>query len=252
MKSLYKQRLWAKLLFVVFGLSFLIPFTAAEARITFKAPEGLQAPGRRTAGGSRAPQEKSCSSGQNPLTAVVPNSNIGRTTQANPTFFFYVPQTSATLELVLHDQDEEYKQMYKSNEKGGIVSIPFNHPKLPSLEVGKEYRWSFSIVCNPKERSKDKFVEGAIMRVKTEPQLASKLATASPQERANLYAEAGIWQDSLASLAQSLSSNPSNAELKAEWQALLTSKSVGLDNLVSEPLLPDQLKPQVITSNQSN
>jgi hypothetical protein len=249
MKSLYKQRLWAKLLFVVFGLSFLIPFTAAEARITFKAPEGLQAPGRRVAGGSRAPQERNCSSGQNPLTAVVPNSNIGLTTQANPTFFFYIPQTSATLELVLRDQDKEYKQMYKSSEKGGIVSIPFN--KTP-LEVDKVYRWSLSIVCNPKERSKDKFVEGAIVRVKTVAQLASKLATASPQERANLYAEAGIWQDSLASLAQSLSDNPSNAELKAEWQALLTSKSVGLDNLVSEPLLFGQQKPQVITTNQSN
>ncbi|MGI8503456.1 MAG: DUF928 domain-containing protein [Hassallia sp.] len=249
MKFFRKRRLWAKLLFIVFGSSFLIPFTSAEARITFKAPEGLQAPGRRVAGGSRAPQEKNCSSGQNPLTAVVPNSNIGLTTQANPTFFFYVPQTSATLELVLHDQDKEYKQTYKSSEKGGIVSIPFNKT---SLEVDKVYRWSFSIVCNPKERSKDKFVEGAIKRVKTGEQLATKLATASPQELANLYAEAGIWQDSLFSLAQSLLSNPNNGELKAEWQTLLTSKSVGLDNLVSEPLLPDQLKPQVITTNQSN
>lgn len=249
MKSLYKQRLWAKLLFIVFGLSFLIPFTSAEARITFKAPEGLQAPGRRVAGGSRAPQEKNCSSGQNPLTAVVPNSNMGLTTQANPTLFFYVPQTSATLELVLHDQNKEYKQIYKSSQKAGIVSIAFNQA---SLEVGKQYRWSFSIVCNPKERSKDKFVEGAILRVQTEPKLASKLATASLQERANLYAEAGIWQDSLASLAKSLSSNPNNGELKAEWEALLTSNSVGLDNLVSEPLLPGQLKPQVTTTNQSN
>ncbi len=249
MKSLYKQRLWSKLLFVVFGLSSLIPFTTAEARITFKAPEGLQVLGRRIAGGSRALQEK-CFSGQNPLTAVVPNSNIGLTTQANPTVFFYVPQTSATLELVFKDQDKEYKQIYKSSEKGGIVSIPFNQV---SLEVDKVYRWSFSIICNPKERSKDKIVEGAIMRVQTVPQLASKLATtASPQERANLYAEAGIWQDSLASLAQSLSSNPSNRELKAEWEALLTSKSVGLDNLVSEPLLPSQQKPQVITTNPSN
>jgi hypothetical protein len=249
MKSLYKQRLWSKLLFVVFGLSSLIPFTTAEARITFKAPEGLEAPGRRVAGGSRSPEEKNCSSGQKPLTAVVPNSNIGLTTQANPNFFFYVPQTSATLEFVLHDQDKKHKQIYKSSEKGGIVSIAFN--KAP-LEVGKEYRWSFSIICNPKERSKDKFVEGVIKRVQTEPQLASKLATASPQERANLYAEAGIWQDSLASLAQLLSSNPNNGELKAEWEALLTSKSVGLDNLVSEPLIPGNQKPQVITTNQSN
>ncbi|MCV3214081.1 DUF928 domain-containing protein [Plectonema radiosum NIES-515] len=249
MKFFHEQRLWAKLLFVVFGLSFLIPLTPAEARITFKAPEDLQAPGRRVAGGSRSPQDKKCSSGQNPLTAVVPNSNVGLTTQANPTFFFYVPQTSATLELVLRDQNKEYKQTYKSSDKGGIVSIPFN--KAP-LEINKVYRWSFSIVCDPQERSKDKFVEGAIKRVKTAPQLASKLATASPQQRANLYAEAGIWQDSLASLAQSLSSNPNNGELKADWQALLTSSSVGLDNLVSEPLLPDQLKPQVITTNQSN
>ena len=249
MKCFYEQRLWTKLLFVVLGLSFLIPFTTAEARITFKPPDGLEAPGRRVAGGSRSPQERNCSSGQNPLTAIVPNSNTGLTTQANPTLFFYVPQTSATLELVLRDQDKEYKQTYKSSEKAGIVSIPFNQA---SLEVGKKYRWSFSIICNPKERSKDKFVEGGIKRIKTEAQLTNKLATASPEERANLYAEAGIWQDSLASLAKLLYSNPNNAQLKAEWQALLTSKSVGLDHLVSEPLVQGQQKPQVITTNQSN
>jgi len=249
MKFLYEQRLWAKLLFVVFGLSFLIPFTTAEARITFKAPEGLQAPGRRVAGGSRSTELNTCSSGQNNLTAIVPNSNIGLTTQANPTLFFYIPQNKATLEFVLQDQDKEYKQTYKPMDKGGIVGIPLN---VASLEVGKEYRWSFSIVCNPKERSKDKFVEGRIKRIKTVPQLASKLATATPQDRANIYAEAGIWQDSITTLAQMISSNPNNAQLKADWKELLTSNSVGLGNLVSEPLLLGLQIPQVLTTNQSN
>lgn len=248
----YEQRLWAKLLFVVFGLSFLIPFTTAEARIKFNAPEGLQAPGRRVAGGSRSIELKTCSSAQNNLnnlTALVPNSNIGLTTQANPTLFFYIPQNKAPLEFVLQDQDKQYKQTYKPMDKAGIVGIPLN---LASLEVDKEYRWSFSIVCNPKERSKDKFVEGRIKRIKTVPQLASKLATADPQDRANIYAEAGIWQDSITALAQMISSNPNNAQLKADWKELLTSNSVGLGNLVSEQLLLGEQILQVITTNQSN
>lgn len=253
MKSLSKHRPWAKLLLVTLGLSFFIPVYPADARIRFKAPEGLGSPGRRIAGGSRSIEQDSCSSKKSNLTAVVPNSNIGLTTQANPIFFVYIPQTSAqTLELAVRDESQPglntktYKQIYKPSGKAGIVGIPIT---ATSLEVGKKYRWFFTIICNSRERSKDRVVYGNIKRITVEPQLARKLENSTPQQRANLYAEAGIWQDSIANLAQSLSANPNNPELKADWQALLTSKSVGLDNLVAEPLLQGQQQPQLITSN---
>lgn len=250
MKILH-HKLWTKPLAAILGLSFLIPFTAAEARVKFNAPSTLGVPGRRVAGGAREMDNKNCLSQPKPLTAVVPASNIGLTTLENPTLFFYVPLTSApALEFVVLDENKSVikKQIYKPSDKAGVFGIPVTGA---SLEVGKQYSWFFSIICNPKERSKDKVVQGAIKRIKLEPQLSTKLENASPQERVNLYAAASIWQDSLTTLAQLLYARPNDEELKADWKALLTAESVGLDkesrvstDLVNEPLIQGQEAPQ--------
>ncbi|MBO3460379.1 DUF928 domain-containing protein [Aetokthonos hydrillicola Thurmond2011] len=237
------NRLWLKSVAVIFGLSFLVPWTTAQARIIFKAPDGLGVPGRRVAGGSRSIQQQ-CLSPNEHLVAIVPKSNIVLTTQAKPVFFFYVPQTSATIEFVVQDNDQQVvlaKQIYKSTSKSGIVSIPLTQT---SLEAGKQYRWFFSVICNPKERSQDKVVEGGIRRISPDSQLATKLKNASAKELVNIYAEAGIWQDSLGTLAQQLVSHPNDQGLKTDWKELLTAENVNLDKestkLLNEPLLPLQ------------
>lgn len=245
MKTFLQHKVVTAPLAAIISFSSLIPFTPADARITFKAP-AVGVPGRRVAGASRMSDQ--CLLNNQRLTAIVPQSNIGFTTVANPVLLFYVPQTSAQaeLELVVLDGKNKNnivaKQSYKSSGKAGIVNIPLN---TASLQVGQQYRWSFSIICDSKARSRDHVVEGAIERIQPAPQLTTQLKSAKPQELPNLYAEAGIWQDSVATLARLRSSRPNDAELKADWEALLTTQGEELANVVNAPLLQNQEAPQL-------
>lgn len=246
MNTRVKQRLWKKSLTIIVGLSFLIPSTIAEARIAFQVPAGLTVPGRRVAGASRTTL---CTSKGQHLTAIVPKSNIGLTTLANPVLFFYVPPSSeSALELVVQDEKQNFvKQYYKPSGNGGVVAIPINKT---SLEVGKQYRWFFSVVCNARERSKDLSVKGGIKRISPNPQLATQLKGATLNERVNLYAKAGIWQDALTTLVELRSQSPNDPQLKADWNTLLTAEGVNLEQesaqLVTQPLLLGNLAPQPI------
>ncbi|MBW4669637.1 MAG: DUF928 domain-containing protein [Cyanomargarita calcarea GSE-NOS-MK-12-04C] len=242
MKILVEHRMKKKFLAATLGLSFLIPFSSAEARIKFNAPTNLGVPGRRVAGGARKQQDSCISRGElKPLTALVPKSNVGLTTAANPVLFFYIPQTSRPLELVVQDENQKsFKQTYKSSGKAGIVGLPLTKT---SLKVGSSYRWFLSVVCNPTERSNDRVVDGTIKRIQPS-ELLTKLNNATPTQRVNIYAEAGIWQDSLATLAALRLSNPNNAQLKSDWTTLLSAESVGLRPESTEPLLQGREAPQ--------
>lgn len=250
MKTHIKHRLLTKFLTAtVLSLSWLISCTALQARVTslFKVPPDLNAPGRRVAGGSRSMEN--CFPGNKHLTALVPQSHIMLTTLENPVFYFYIPKTSAsTVELVVRDQTQTLvKQSYKPSAQGGVVGIPLQGKRL---EVGKEYHWVLSVICRPEARSNDKVVEGAIKRIQPDPQLVKKLENANPEQRVLLYAQAGIWQNTLMTLADLLASDPNNPKLKADWQTLLTGDGVNLDKdditndsaaVVSEPLLQTRL-----------
>ncbi|BAY45656.1 hypothetical protein SAMD00079811_32630 [Scytonema sp. HK-05] len=247
MKTFLQDRsLTAATLTAALGLSsVLIAFTPAEARITFKAPS-VGVPGRRVAGAARDSQCLA-DTGSKRLTAIMPQANVGLTTVANPVLLFYVPKTStqAGLELVILDENKNNvvtKQSYKPSGKAGVVSIPLT---TASLEVGKQYRWSFSVICNPKARSHDRVVEGAIKRIQPEAQLTTQLKNASPQQVAHVYAQAGIWQDSIATLASLLTSRPNDPELKADWEALLRTQGAELAEVVSAPLLQGEEAPQL-------
>jgi hypothetical protein len=144
MKTFLQDRsLTAATLTAILGLSsVLIAFTPAEARITFKAPASLGQPGRRVAGAARDSQCLA-DTGSKRLTAIMPQSNVGLTTVANPVLLFYVPKTStqAALELVILDENKNNvvtKQYYKPSGKAGVVSIPLT---TASLETGKLFGW---------------------------------------------------------------------------------------------------------------
>ena len=74
----------------------------------------------------------------------------------------------------------------------------------PLLEKGKLYTWEFAIICSTGDRTQDYFVNGLLEYVTPSPELTTHLATATPAEKAELYANAGIWQETLM-LAEQLS-----------------------------------------------
>ncbi|MBD2297027.1 DUF928 domain-containing protein [Nostoc sp. FACHB-190] len=192
------------------------------------------------------PVTDQCLQGKIPFTALIPESQLGLTTVSNPSLFFYVPQTSAPeLELVVQNETEQevYTQKYKPNNRAGIISI-----RLPinSLAVNKQYKWTFSVICNPTDKSQNKVVAGVVQRVLPDLQLVKKLQQANRQERAVLYAAAGIWHDALANVAQRRYLFPKNPEIASDWQELLTTPGISLNpQIVQQPLIspPAALQP---------
>lgn len=214
-----------------------------KSTLTFKAPSRLKPP--QTKSGmyiSREDRVKPSRCGYYPpilLTALIPESNSGLTTAAYPTFFFYVPSSEpAAGEFVLMDDQENeiYKTTVPIKNTEGIVSfsLPFNS-NLPPLEVGKYYKWYFSLVIDPEDRSGDPAVSGWIKRVEVKSDVARELKNASPLEQTGIYAANGIWHDSLTSLAKQSCEKPTNSTLADEWRSLIDQ--IGLPKISKKPLL---------------
>lgn len=212
-----------------------------EAR-RYRPPGGIGAPRRTEGGGTRT--GGGCPVAGKPLTALVPSDRFGTTVAAYPKFFVYMPATSSEgsplpVEFVLTDASGNtiYRSAFKTTGKPGILTIALpTQAGLPPLAVGQDYKWSFSIICGSDERSLDLTVGGGIRRVELNPTLANQLQQASPQKQVQLYAEAEVWQDTLATLAQLRRDYPNDQAIAGEWEKLMGA--VGLSDIAQESLLP--------------
>lgn len=171
------------------------------------------------------------------ITPVKPVHHSGLTVASHPTFFVYVPQTSAKQALfVIKDEIEDY--FYQKNipipTSAGIVSFKLPND-APELKIGKTYQWSFIMICGEVIRPDSPAVVGQIGRIAPNPELLRQIKTASPLQRAALYGKKGIWYDTIASLAEQRRSQPNDSTLAATWEKLL--KSVGLEAIATKPLL---------------
>jgi Domain of Unknown Function (DUF928) len=93
------------------------------------------------------------------ISFLVPPTNIGLTLKDSFTIFVCLPQTSAQIEFtLLSDNDEQviYQKIFKVDKSGIVrISILATGDSNKSVEVGKRYLWSFSMVCEPDARSAD-------------------------------------------------------------------------------------------------
>lgn len=190
------------------------------------------ASGRQFAGASR----DLCPPTLTPLTALVPDTNLGLTLDANPTLWFYIPYASPQdyeTEFVLIDTEENdiYKQNFLLPEEPGIVGIQI--PEQVALEAGASYRWVISIQCNPGNRSGDATVNGWIQRVDQE--LDDQLASATLEDQLLLYSENDLWYEILTTLAQLRRDQPNDAEIEAAWRELLTASGFS-ESVSSAPI----------------
>jgi hypothetical protein len=103
------------------------------------------------------------------------------------------------------------------------------------LEVGKKYTWVFSLVCDPEDRAVDKVEKGTVRRVELSADILRQLDAANPRQKTVIYAEKGIWQDALGTLAAARRANPKDTGLAADWESLLDS--VTLPEIAKEPIV---------------
>jgi hypothetical protein len=171
------------------------------------------------------------SSSQLSLTALVPENKIGQTVSDYPTFFFYLPQIEAELaEFILEDEsgNQIYQQNLTISNLSGVIGVRIPADKnLPPLEVGKKYTWKFTVVCDPEDRASDLLKSGVVRRVELSADILRELDAADPRQKTVIYAQNGIWQDALSTLAAARRANPNDTDLAADWESLLDSVRLG-------------------------
>ncbi|MDZ7961272.1 MAG: DUF928 domain-containing protein [Aulosira sp. DedQUE10] len=181
-------------------------------------------------------EQKVSKQADKPISAIVG----GLTTSERPTFWFYVPYTqelTANAEFILQDSAENdiYRNAIALPPKPGIIGVSL--PSNASLQVGKTYHWYFKVLCNQQQTATVPiYVEGDIERVNLDSRIMQQLETAVDlQQKVAIYAQEGIWFDSLTMLAQLRQKNPYDASVAEDWQSLL--RSVNLDNVTTAPLV---------------
>lgn len=164
------------------------------------------------------------------------------TTQAHPSFWFYVPYSleSTPLEFVLQDENnntlyqkrisaETFEGLAEDADGGGIIQVTLPD-SAPALQPETTYRWFFLAYCDPGSHS---YVEGWITR--SPLPTADALAAATPREQAIFYAENGIWQETLTLVGENYRESATEAAIARDWESLL--ESVNLSQFAQQPLV---------------
>ena len=201
-------------------------------------------PGRREGGGTRGLE---CSTAPTALTALIPQSTMGQTISAKPTFFYYLPVAlDKTVQFELADETDKtlYKKSFRMvTSRAGVVSVSLDSDdNSPALEVGKNYQWYFTIKCNAKNYTTDEvLVSGWINRTALAPNVKTELDRSPDPAKLSIFGQQGLWYDYLATLAQLRMESPSDASLATKWSAVLNSVQLG--KIAQEPLVPSELTP---------
>jgi hypothetical protein len=248
--SRYQTILYLALFISSLGLSGLSAQAAPAANqatiappskisLKFKVPK-RGAPISTAGGASRGSCSTAKKSPSQPaLTALKPSTRLGLTVAERPSFFVYVPQSPAQTAgfLLLSDNDTEvvYETTFALPPTASVVR--FNLPDdAPILQVGKQYHWYITTVCNTTTGlSGSPTVEGWVERTVPDVKLTKALQKTLPGNRPNLYAEAGIWHETLATLADLQQQYPQNTKFLQDWREVL--QSVGLDAVAAAPLV---------------
>jgi hypothetical protein len=233
-----------KLVARILGLVTLLHFCLEQATVGFAAEPAQQpaprksslvkfrppptaalsgAPSVRVTGGSRGTGDHAVT-----LDVLAPD-QVGETTQEQPSLFWFQSRpATAKFELTVLEQKKVKPVMRFTVEhamKAGIQRLKLSDHGA-KLAPGIEYQWVVALVTDPENRSTDLVASGAIKRVAPGAELTEKLTKASPEERAAIYAEAGIWYDALAVLSDQIEAKPTDATLRQTRADLL--RQIGL------------------------
>lgn len=171
------------------------------------------------------------------LTLVVPQEAANLTVTERPQFWFYLPETKAqALEFSLFQQvpnslGESETGLYQIRlpigQQGVVTSLTLP-PDAPALVDNQTYIWRVSLICNPQNRLRDLRLSGTITKISLPDPQKAQLHQANVVTKVNLLASLGIWNDLISTLAQD------QQLLQANWQNLLKSPQVGLDQLAEQ------------------
>lgn len=174
----------------------LIPQTSSIAEIVqrYNPPPGPRQPQRTEGSGSRG-----CDLAKDiNLQLLAPKDHIATTVSEDPTFLWYVSQTSLPLRFILIESGVE-RPMLDKQFKNDSKFVELKLPVEVSLQIGKRYRWTVSVVCNNKHPSENSYAYAWIKRVPIPHQLAEELQQSSNDsyKKAGVYASRGVWYEAI-------------------------------------------------------
>ncbi len=212
----------------------------------------------RVGGFSRSSQ---CFAGNQAVTALTPpprseesidseNAAVNGTLSSHPIFWLSVPQTQPTqafFSLQKADALEEaelYSQELTLSGQAGVIGIKLPE-SVPGLKEGETYLWQVLIQCEPESYNGalhlGSWIERldpnqlAMTRGLSGPALAKRLDHTSAEEKVLIYANFGIWQDTISTLAELRYRDPQNVQVQGDWAALLNATQ--MQSFIQSPIL---------------
>jgi Domain of Unknown Function (DUF928) len=215
---------------------------------SFKGGEKKQQPRLEMTGKRRTRVAGSRGCGAD-IVALMPRSNLGVTSSANPTFWFYLPQSDLDLQSLTFkvfgfgkavsaerrlrqrtasafaeapptttstdstEQEIWTQQLPLKSQKvaAGLLSVPYQGQFL----TAGTYRWEFSyqqVGCNNPQ-----VLSGYVQK-----ENYSNLGTIrQPRDRLQLYAKNGIWHELLTELITLRQQQPKNSQVVVDFRTLL-------------------------------
>jgi uncharacterized protein DUF928 len=162
------------------------------------------------------------------LIALVPN-HVALTTQAQPSLFWFQSKPAkGKFELTVVEPKNPKPLLSltaPSADKPGIHRVKLAKYKV-ELQPDVAYEWSVAIVPDAENRSRDVIAKGVIKRISAPGDLANRVSQIGDLERAQVYAQAGIWYDAFESVSNAIEAHPDDPSLRAQRAALL--QQVGL------------------------
>ncbi|WP_040897821.1 DUF928 domain-containing protein [Xenococcus sp. PCC 7305] len=214
------------------------PSSNPTFKVTFKPPT-VDQPKTSKGAASRCigqcNNENQAENSSLPLVPLIPASTKGLTVSSHPTVLVYFSSNSASLVLFSwrnEDSSDHYQTILPLNNQSGVISLTLPDD-APPLEVGKNYQWALAIIPNGKLKPDTPTIEGQIQRVALEATTRDRLQTANSLETVVIYGEAGIWYETVATLAKLRKAAPDDHNLASNWQNLLAS--VGLEKIAQIP-----------------
>ncbi|MEB3231506.1 MAG: DUF928 domain-containing protein, partial [Leptolyngbyaceae bacterium] len=152
------------------------------------------------------------------LIAFIPGSNQGSTVLPYPTFWFYLPLAQTREAMVQYLEFELYDEAGASvlagnplrttlPEQPGLVGLTLPNQIAP-LQVGQQYTWSLTLVCDTANKAANPFVYGAIERRAATEELTYQLETTPAHMRYGVFAQNQIWYDMVNQLVQQRQAQP--------------------------------------------
>jgi len=151
------------------------------------------------------------------LTVLAPE-HVGLTIKDQPSLFWFQSRTAnARFELTIAADKEAtpvLEAKLNAATTDGIQRFRLSNTSV-KLKKDVEYRWSVAMVLDPENRSRDVVASGVIKRITPSPELISRLAK-SPSDAAAIYADEGVWYDSLEALSDLIEQKPADMALHEE------------------------------------